>query len=252
MSTEIAEVLYRAQERGSAIPQFGTELNLDKAYAVQNQILVKKQSNGEKLTGRKLGFTSKAKMAQMGVNELIVGFLTDSMEPDSDGQVSLAHTVHPRVEPEIAFLFGKDVSPDDDLEVWEDAITKICAAIEIIDSRYQNFVFSLPDVVADNTSACRYIVGDWQSFQLPLQNARVELELDGKIQATGDTAAILGGPWNVVAELHKLAQKYQFSLSSGDILLAGAATEAIPVLDANQIRVSIEGLGSVEVRIRKG
>lgn len=41
------------------------------------------------------------------------------------------------------------------------AIDGVAVALEIIDSRYAGFEFRLPDVVADNTSAAAFVVGDW-------------------------------------------------------------------------------------------
>ena len=68
--------------------------------------------------------------------------------------------IHPRAEPEIVFVLGEDlagpgVTADDVL----DATAEIVGGIEIIDSRYEAFSFSLTDVIADNTSAARVAVG---------------------------------------------------------------------------------------------
>ena len=51
-----------------------------------------------------MGFTSRAKMVQMGVHDMIWGRLTEGMIVEDGGPISLKNYVHPRVEPEIAFL----------------------------------------------------------------------------------------------------------------------------------------------------
>ena len=67
--------------------------------------------------------------------------------------------IHPKIEPEIAFLFNKELKgPSVSVTQVLDATAYIAPAIEIIDSRYRNFNFTLPDVIADNSSSSRYII----------------------------------------------------------------------------------------------
>ena len=49
-----------------------TPINLVEAYNIQSLSLSRRYERGEKRVGMKLGFTSKAKMEQMGVHELIL------------------------------------------------------------------------------------------------------------------------------------------------------------------------------------
>ena len=55
-------------------------------------------------------------------------------------------------------------------------------AIEIIDSRYENFNFTLPDVIADNTSAAGAIFGTYlrKARLLELDIVGVTLMINGK------------------------------------------------------------------------
>ncbi len=64
-------------------------------------------------------------------------------------------------------------------EAWE-AIDAVAPAIEIIDSRYKNFRFSLADVVADNASSSGYVLGRWQSIPESLDNLGMVLYVNGE------------------------------------------------------------------------
>lgn len=220
-------------------------LDIDDAYAVQAALLARRVARGERTTGVKLGFTSKAKMAQMGVSEIIVGRLTDAMCVADGGEVELARFIHPKVEPEVAFRLARDVdtgAPGTDITACVDAVAP---ALEIIDSRYRDFRFTYEDVVADNTSAAGYAIGPW----LPVQDVPdlpVRLH-GGNREILGSTAAILDGPSHALRALFDMARRRRIPLRAGDVVLAGAATEAIP-LTPGVTACEITGLGRVSVR----
>ncbi|MFV2089000.1 4-oxalocrotonate decarboxylase, partial [Micromonospora sp. LOL_021] len=91
----------------------------------------------------------------VGVDEPILGQLTDTTQVPDGGNVDICGLIHPRVEPEIAFLLDRPPTPG---TPFTDAVRAVAPALEVIDSRYANFTFSLPDVIADNTSAALYVV----------------------------------------------------------------------------------------------
>lgn len=141
------------------------ELDIDDAYAVQAALLELRVGRGERVVGVKLGFTSKAKMAQMGVSDVIVGRLTDAMRIADGDEVDLSRFIHPKVEPEVAFRLCRDVDPKDPSTDIESCVDAVAPAVEIIDSRYRDFRFTYTDVVADNTSAAGYAIGPWRPWR---------------------------------------------------------------------------------------
>ena len=103
-----------------------------------------------------MGLTSLAKMEQMGVDSPIYGHLTSDMLLDDGEVLDISPYGHPRVEPELAFILNQDVrGPITSAQV--NTVRGVCAALEIIDSRYEN-LFTLPDVVADNASSTRFVL----------------------------------------------------------------------------------------------
>ncbi|WP_121667116.1 2-keto-4-pentenoate hydratase [Mesonia aquimarina] len=249
---EIAEILDQAARQAKPTKQMAEahEVSLDAAYDIQRISIGKRIDRGEKVTGFKLGFTSRAKMEQMGVHDLIWGILTDEMKINPDEEVNLDRWIHPRAEPEIAFRISKDIEESISLNDIPNYIDKMAPALEIIDSRYENFKFSLEDVVADNCSSTGYVIGDWQDLKTEINDLSIDLNINTETVQEGKTAAILNNPLQSVVELSRLASKADLVVKKGQVVLAGAATAAV-YLDKNQtIEANIEQLGSVSFKTK--
>ncbi|HTN64039.1 MAG TPA: fumarylacetoacetate hydrolase family protein, partial [Devosia sp.] len=150
--------------------------------------------------------------------------------------------IHPRAEPEIAFLIGKPLSGRvTSLEAFS-AIDGIASAIVIIDSRFRNFKFRVTDVIADNSSSSGFVVGPWNSPATDVGNLGMALEFDGNPVAIGSSAAILGHPLRALVAAVELLSRYGEGLLPGDILLSGASTAAEPLKPNTRVRVRVEGL----------
>lgn len=249
---ELAEIVdgaaFHATEIGMLTLQY-PELTLDDAYAIQDASVRRRMERGEMLVGMKLGLTSRAKMEQVGVHEPILGHLTTSMVVNDGGVISLGELCHPRAEPEVAFILAEDlygpVTPAQALG----AVAGVCAAIEIIDSRYKDFKFALPDVVADNTSASRFVLG---SNVVPpdlvnLGNLGIIFEVNGKIVEIGSSAAVLEHPARALAELATMLARRGKYLEAGQVILSGGATAAVALAAGDRVRAVIDELGSVEI-----
>jgi 2-oxo-3-hexenedioate decarboxylase len=246
-NSQIANVLHNAAYAAKPVSQMAEAVNmsLDDAYAIQTRLLDKRIEAGEKLTGYKLGFTSKAKMKQMGVNDLIWGFLTDAMEIEPNSEVNLSKFIHPRAEPEIAFKITKDITSKISLSQVPEFIGSFAVAIEVIDSRYENFKFSLEDVVADNCSSSGYCVGEWCPLIEHLDDLDLNLLFDDEIVQQGKTKAILDNPYASIVELSRLATASGLILKQGQVILAGAATAAEWIKPNTKIKATLEGFGEV-------
>ncbi|MFY1595857.1 2-keto-4-pentenoate hydratase [Micromonospora sp. WMMD737] len=246
----IAERLGAAADTATAIPQLAAEtgLDVDAAYAVQTALIQRRLDRGERLIGLKMGLTSKAKMAQVGVDEVIWGRLTDTMRIPDGGTLDPTRFIHPRVEPEVAFLLDRLPEPGEPVGDFTDAVRAVAPAIEVIDSRYANFTFSLPDVIADNTSAAAFTIGPWSPVPDGLDNLGVLLEIDGRVAQVGSTAAILGDPRRALDEGIRLAGRHGVRLREGWVFLAGAATAAVPLKPGAHVRAVVEHLGTTSLR----
>ncbi len=245
--SDLAAVADEAARTGTAIAQFthSQPLGVDDAYAVQAQSFARRMARGEQMVGIKMGLTSRAKMVQVGVDEVIWGRLSDAMRVVDGGDVSMGGYVHPRFEPEIAFLMGAPLSGKVSGAEAMSAVAGVAAAGEVIDSRFKNFSFALPDVVADNSSSSGFVIGRWNDPATKIQNLGMVLEEDGRPAQIGSSAAILGDPVRSLVEASRMVGEAGLTLQEGWIVLAGGATAAIPLQAGSTYRVVVESLGSV-------
>lgn len=250
---EFAKRLHDAQKQRQAISQFKEDesFSLKEAYEIQHALIKERIREGEELIGIKMGFTSEAKMKQMGVSEMIIGQLTTGMHYQNGGSVSQSNFIHPRVEPEIYFRLSKDITSHLTLENCLDYVDGVGAGLEIIDSRYENFKFSLEDVVADNCSSAAFVTGILHEPKADLKNLRMKMEVNSEVVEEGSSNDILGNPLKSLVAASELAMKYQIPLKKGMIVLAGAATPARFTNEYEEINASVESLDSVFFRTTK-
>lgn len=248
---QIADRLDHAAASATAIPQISedTALSVEDAYRVQALSMQCRYDRGERRVGFKMGLTSKAKMAQVGVHDVTWGRLTDAMQIADGGRLGRAAYVHPRVEPEIAFLMKRRLSGKVSALEAMAAVEAVAPALEIIDSRYRDFKFDLGDVIADNSSSSGFVIGAPVSADIDLANLGMVLSINGRVVETGSSAAILGHPVRALIAAARMVAVAGEELSPGDILLAGAATAAVPVSAGQSVALQVQALGDVVVNV---
>ncbi|AKP46256.1 2-keto-4-pentenoate hydratase [Bacillus smithii] len=255
---ELAEFLINAEKEKREVVRLTSEipdLTPEQAYRIQEELVNLKLANGHRIIGPKMGLTSFAKMQQMKVNEPIYGYVLDDMLIESGETVSFSEFIHPKVEIEIAFFLGEDIKgPGVTSAQVMSATAYVAPALEIIDSRYKNFQFTLPDVIADNASASRVVIGNKLT---PLSSLTTDLELigavlyiNGELKANGAGAAILNHPANSIAALANMLARSGKKLQAGDIILAGAITEAIMLANGDVVHGKLDQLGDVSFAVR--
>ncbi|UZE26623.1 2-keto-4-pentenoate hydratase [Pseudomonas asplenii] len=252
MIAEYAARLDEAARTAIAINQIDPESNmsLDDAYRIQAASMARRLGRGERQVGMKMGFTSRAKMLQMGIDDLIWGRLTSGMRVEEGSTIKLSSYVHPRVEPEIAFLLKRPLAGDVTASEALAAVEAIAPALEIIDSRYQNFKFSLPDVIADNASSSGFVIGAWNAPNSDIGNLGMVMSFDGKAQHMGSSAAILGNPLRALVAAARLAAQAGEPLQAGAIVMAGAATPAEWLVPGTYVRLDVQHLGSIGFHVQ--
>jgi 2-oxo-3-hexenedioate decarboxylase len=189
----------------------------------------------------------------MSVDEPLYGFVTSGMLAPYGEPVDLSSLIHPRVEPEIAFLLGRDVAAPATVTSVLAATEAVFAAVDVLDSRYADFRFRLPDVVADNASAAIFLTGPRavRPTDLPdLGLVGCVLRVDGDVQATSAGAAVMGHPAASVAWLaNQLAVRKQ-QLQAGWLVFSGGLTEPVRLAAGVSVTAEFDGLGSVEAFAR--
>ncbi len=229
------------------------DMDVETAYGVQEQLVQMKLEEGYRILGPKMGLTSQAKMKQMNVSEPIYGYIFDYMVVNGQ-EFSISDCIHPKVEAEIALILGKDIEGPGVTGAQVLAATEyVVPALEIIDSRYQNFQFTLPDVIADNASSSRVVFGSAikRPDDLELDLVGVTLSINGQIKDLGAGAAVVGHPANSVAMLANMLARKGLKLKAGQVILTGGITGAVLLNVGDSVSARYDGLGTVDFIVKE-
>ncbi|CAG9614936.1 2-hydroxyhexa-2,4-dienoate hydratase [Bacillus rhizoplanae] len=250
-----AEFLHRAEMEKHEVVRITADypnLTVEEAYKVQQELVAIKLEQGHRIIGPKMGLTSQAKMKQMGVEEPIYGYIFDYMNISEGGTIKMQDLIHPKVEAEIAFVLGGDIEGPGITGAQVLAATEyVVPALEIIDSRYENFRFTLPDVIADNASSSRVVFGNCltKPERLELDLVGVTLSINGEIKDFGAGAAVVGHPANSVAMLANMLARKGEKLKAGDVILTGGVTGAVMLAVGDTVSAKLDGLGEVSFKV---
>lgn len=250
---ELAKHLDDARRHGREVERLtlqAPDLTLAQAYQVMDAGIALRTARGERVVGLKMGLTSEAKRKQMDLDSPIYGVLTDRMVVE--GTFRIAGSLHPKIEPEIAFRFDQGLAGRPDRAEVLARCSGVGPALEILDSRYRDFkYFSLPDVVADNASSSHLVLpARWTSPRDgDLSSVELVMSVDGAVRQRAPGSAISGDPVRSMVQLCELLDGRGLSLPPGSVVLAGAATAAEPLRAGMEIRLEAGWLGSVGVRV---
>lgn len=249
--SEVAQLLLTAADERlpqTSISEQWSGMDLETAYQAQDAALQMRLDRGEKLVGIKLGVTSKAKQRQVGVGSPSTAWLTDQMMLPPEAPVPQDTLLQPRVEPEIAFVLGERLKgPGVTAGEAMKAVRYVVGAIEVIDSRFTGYKFTMADVIADNNSSGRFRTGsvtvDPDGLDLGLE--AVLLEIDGEVVETATGAAVYGHPAEALAFAANTLGERGHTLEAGWIVLTGGMTDAVPVRSGMRIAAHFTHLGTV-------
>lgn len=254
----ISYELYKAERDGYEVEKFieqFPELDAELAYEIQDKLIERKCTEEKtKIAGRKLGLTSRAKQEMMGVHEPTYGVLLENMQLPEGEPISMKPFIHAKIEPEIAFIFDKEVKgPIVSVADILAATAYIAPAMEIIDSRYRNFNFTLHDVIADNSSSSRYLIGEkfYRVDDVDLRLMGMVFKKNGEILATSTGASVMGHPARAIAWMATKLVKRGQSIKPGEIVLSGALSGASSFSPGDHFSVSFDGIGVLEASFIK-
>ena len=264
----LAEISLKGELERHSIDQFCQTcpgITEEEGYAAQEIRMRLAEEMGFRVVGYKLGGTSLAKINQLKstiysdpnavvpTSVITYGRLFDYMRLKTDEDLRFETRLHPKVEPEFAFIMGKDlcgphVSAADVLQATE----AVAPAFEIIDSRFHNFKIGWRyDALVDNTSAAAFKLGEGRldPRRTDLNDVGMKLRLNGEYVGFGAGASIMGHPARAVAELACALYKAGRGLKKGDIILSGAIVASTPVKPGDEIRADFGYMGGVSLRV---
>jgi 2-oxo-3-hexenedioate decarboxylase len=246
------------------IPSFSRspgEPSIADAYALPALLRSAFEARGEKITGRKIGFTNRQMWTAYGVHAPIWGYCTDrtTRELKTTPVQSLRKFAEPRIEPEIMFGLGKAPSPELDEAGLLDCIDWVALGYEIVQSIFPEWKFTAFDTIAANALHAMLLIGDRHAvsprrdaWQRQLSSFTVELYCDGKLSQTGAGAFVLGSPLLALRHLVELLAKDSHNppLRAGEIISTGTLTHAMPVSAGETWTTRVHGIPLEDITLR--
>jgi 2-oxo-3-hexenedioate decarboxylase len=179
-----------------------------------------------------------------------VAWLTDAMALAAAERLDRGTLIHPRAEPELVFVLGTRLAgPGVTASRALSAVDRVHGGIEVIDSRYRDFSFTLADAVADNSSSARFVVGpvgrDPRGLDLSLEACL--LEVDGEVVDSATGAAVLGHPAEALALAANELGARGLALEPGWLVLTGGMTDAVPIPAGTTVAAHFTSLGTVAI-----
>ncbi|HEY1972988.1 MAG TPA: fumarylacetoacetate hydrolase family protein [Pseudonocardia sp.] len=250
-----ARALYDARRTRIPIPPFTDQdpsLGMADGYAIQRELVPLLLADGDRIVGYKVGVTSKAMQRMIGIDSPDYGPVFASTVYADGDTIPLEKFIQPKVEAEIVFVLGSrlagpGVSPVDARR----AIAGAAAAMEIVDSRIENWRIKLADTVADLASngavatSSRLVGLDGLDPRL----IGMTITRNGELLDTGAGAAALGDPVAVVAWLANVLGQHGIALEPGHLVMTGSLHAAEPMKAGDVFRAEFDRLGPVTIRV---
>jgi 2-keto-4-pentenoate hydratase len=225
----------------------GPQLTLAEAYSVQDELTALHVSSGRQIVGYKLGYTSIAMRQQMGVDAPNFGPLYRDMIVGSD--CAVAGFMQPRLEPEVAVVLSRDLRGHG-LLIHEvaDSVGDVRACLEIVDSVWRDYQFSVEQNTADGSSAAGVVLGDSLGIAaVDCHRVCVQLLVDGQLVGTATGAAAGGHPLNGIIWLCEQLELRSEGLKAGQVVITGGLTSATALLPGSRVQATYGNSVSVAV-----
>lgn len=236
--------------------------DLKAAYDVVAMMRTRREAGGDRVAGRKIGFTNRTIWQRYNVFAPIWNYVWASTVLDlatGPDPFSLVGYSEPRIEPEI--MFGLHRSPEPGMSPREIAgcIEWVAHGFEIVQSIFPGWTFSAPDATAAYGLHGALLVGprhaleDAGDWVARLQDFRLSLSRNGTKVDEGRAANILDGPLQAIGHLvDVIAADGGPPLMPGEIVSTGTITDAFPVTAGESWSTELEGIGLEGARVRFG
>lgn len=233
----------------------GTATDIDVGYAIQHINTELNVEHGRRISGRKIGVTSKAVQEQIGVDQPDFGTLFVDMEFGDGVEIPESRLLQPRAEAEVALVL------EHDLDLGEHSFGDIVRAtafalpsIEVVDSRISGWDIRLVDTVADNASCGLYVLGGRPVplDRVDLRTIPMSMSINDEVVSTGSGAACLGHPLHAARWLADTMCARNTPLRAGDVVMTGALGPMQPLATGDIVTATFGDLGTVTTHVAAG
>lgn len=247
-----AKDLLRAEQERKAVPQLSRtfpDMEIEDAYRVQDLWAEARIAKGARVVGHKIGLTSRAMQMASKMTEPDYGRILDDALYNDGTQIPADHFIKPRLEVELAFIMGQDLSgPGARIYDVMRAVEFVVPALEIIDYRTE-VPRAIVDTIADNAAFGAIVVGGRliRPMDVDIRWIGATLSKNGIIEESGVSAAIMGHPAAGVAWLVNKLHVVGARLEKGHIVLAGSFTRPVDIVRGDVIQADFGPIGAIGV-----
>ncbi len=219
------------------------------------------ERRGERILGRKIGFTNRRIWPEYGVSAPNWGYVTDRTTRDLavTPVLPLAGLAEPRIEPEIMFGLSRPPASSMNEEALLECVEWVSFGYEIVQSIFPGWKFAAADTAAANAMHGALLIGlrhpitpRRAAWLEELSRFTVALYRNGKLEDRGAAENVLDGPLDVLRHLTGMVEKDPFSppLAAGEIVSTGTLTRALPVAPGETWTAEVEGIPLEPINIR--
>jgi 2-keto-4-pentenoate hydratase len=252
----ISDELVSLLGSGRQIEPFTTRdanFSLADAYAVVERVRELRVARGERVVGRKIGFTNRAVQATFGISAPIWNYMFAGSVHNlaAAGPFDLARTVAPRIEPEIILHLAS--APHAGMNEAEIAacVDWVAHGFEIVDSIFPDWSFRAPDAIAGFGVHAALLVGASQPIRgkqtqwiESLAAFSIALTSNDGVDKSGGGANVLGSPLSALKFLVEDIALYPSCrpLAAGEIITTGTLTDAMPIKAGQSWSTRLDGI----------
>ena len=256
--SQAAQDLYQAEKTQKQIGLLtitNPEMHMDNAYAVQKALVALKVADGLRVTGWKIGLTSKAMQAALNIDIPDSGILLDDMHFEDESTVPKGRFIQPRIEAEIAFVMKVGLDGAATREDVLNATDYVCSSLEILDTRVLRAdpktgqTRKIFDTISDNAANAGVVLGAERHNpnSVDLRWAGAICSRNGEVEETGLGAGVLNDPVMGIVWLSKRLQAYGQVIREGDVVLSGSFIRPIEARPGDRFHADFGLFGNVSI-----
>jgi len=222
----------------------GLYTDVPAAYQTALQVRDLRAARGERPVGYKIGFTNRSIWPRYNVFAPIWGTVWDTTlahAPQGRGQVDLAYTCQPRIEPELVFVFKASPPANCSLQQLFNSLDGLAPGFEIVQCHLPGWKFQAAQTVADSGLHARLLVGpiqavrdvaaDAETLHALLAGTRAQLLRGNEPVDEGSGAQVLDSPLQALLHFVNTLRGCPGApdIAAGDVVTTGTWTDAWPV-----------------------
>ncbi|CDI12083.1 2-keto-4-pentenoate hydratase [Agrobacterium pusense] len=259
--SEIADEVFRTRGVLTEVVPFSQrypDFELADSYWVVEEMRRRREANGEKIIGRKIGFTNSAAWAGYGITGPLWNYLYDTTTFQLSETSTLEVRNWPNVRMEAEVALGLKAAPNTQMNEEEllDCVEWVALDFEVCTSIFPDWQFKVADGAATGVHVAlllgerHLIAGDHGKWAAQLESFTATLSSDEGFYATGGGAQVLGGPIKAFRYLVRELERFGGQpLASGDIVTTGTLTVALPAQSGQRWKATTSGIAFEEISL---